>query len=53
VLDDGWTAVTRDRKLSAQAEHTVLVTEEGFEVMTLRKNAYLPPGFGEPTSPPG
>lgn len=33
---DGWTVVTRDRKLSAQWEHTVLVTPDGFEVLTLR-----------------
>ena len=36
VLDDGWTVVTRDRKLSAQWEHTVLVTTDGVEVLTLR-----------------
>lgn len=42
VLDDGWTAVTRDRKLSAQAEHTVLVTRDGYEVLTLREGCYLP-----------
>ncbi|MBA4502669.1 type I methionyl aminopeptidase [Marinobacterium marinum] len=33
---DGWTVVTLDRKLSAQTEHTVLVTETGYEVLTLR-----------------
>ncbi len=33
---DGWTVVTRDRKLSAQSEHTVLVTATGVEVLTLR-----------------
>ncbi|WP_457668575.1 type I methionyl aminopeptidase [Thiolapillus sp.] len=36
-LGDGWTVVTRDRKLSAQWEHTILVTESGHEVLTLRK----------------
>jgi len=36
VLPDGWTVVTRDRALSAQWEHTVLVTSDGFEVLTLR-----------------
>ena len=36
LLPDGWTAVTRDRKLSAQWEHTVLVTADGAEVLTLR-----------------
>ncbi|BAO44077.1 type I methionyl aminopeptidase [Thiolapillus brandeum] len=36
-LGDGWTVVTRDRKLSAQWEHTILVTGNGYEVLTLRK----------------
>ena len=35
LLPDGWTVVTRDRKLSAQWEHTVLVTSGGYEVLTL------------------
>jgi methionyl aminopeptidase len=35
VLSDGWTAVTRDRSLSAQFEHTVAVTETGVEIFTL------------------
>lgn len=35
VLDDGWTAVTRDRSLSAQFEHTVGVTSDGVEIFTL------------------
>ena len=39
---DGWTVVTRDKKLSAQWEHTVLVTSSGFEVLTLRQNEKLP-----------
>ena len=34
-LPDGWTIVTKDRSLSAQWEHTILVTETGYEVMTL------------------
>lgn len=33
---DGWTVVTRDKKLSAQSEHTILVTNTGYEVLTLR-----------------
>ncbi|MBF9043424.1 type I methionyl aminopeptidase [Rhodobacterales bacterium HKCCE4037] len=37
-LDDGWTIITRDRRLSAQFEHTVAVTETGVEVLTLREN---------------
>jgi methionyl aminopeptidase len=35
VLEDGWTAVTRDRSLSAQFEHTVGVTKDGVEIFTL------------------
>ena len=35
LLPDGWTVVTKDHKLSAQWEHTVLVTEAGYEVLTL------------------
>ena len=35
ILDDGWTAVTRDKKLSAQFEHTLAVTKHGYEVFTL------------------
>jgi methionyl aminopeptidase len=34
TLDDGWTAVTEDGRLSAHFEHTVAVTEEGPEVLT-------------------
>jgi len=37
VLKDGWTAVTKDRSLSAQWEHTILVTPTGYEVLTLRQ----------------
>ncbi|WP_230428061.1 type I methionyl aminopeptidase [Pseudomonas tohonis] len=37
TLADGWTVVTRDGSLSAQFEHTVLVTESGFRVLTLRE----------------
>jgi len=35
ILADGWTAVTRDRSLSAQYEHTVGVTDSGHEIFTL------------------
>ena len=38
LLPDGWTVVTKDHSLSAQWEHTVLVTETGYEVLTLRKD---------------
>jgi methionyl aminopeptidase len=37
LLPDGWTVVTKDRSLSAQWEHTVLVTSDGHEVLTLRE----------------
>ena len=36
VLNDGWTVVTQDRSLSAQWEHTILVTKDGFEILTKR-----------------
>ena len=36
VLPDQWTVVTKDRSLSAQWEHTLAVTEDGFEIMTIR-----------------
>jgi methionyl aminopeptidase len=38
MLDDGWTAVTRDGLPSAHFEHTVLVTESDPEILTLLKN---------------
>jgi methionyl aminopeptidase len=37
-LADNWTVVTKDRSLSAQWEHTILVTKDGFEILTLREN---------------
>lgn len=37
VLGDGWTAVTKDRSLSAQWEHTILITDHGHEILTLRQ----------------
>jgi methionyl aminopeptidase len=43
ILSDGWTAVTRDRELSAQFEHTVGITEDGCEVFTCS-----PAGFDKP-----
>jgi methionyl aminopeptidase len=36
LLSDDWTVVTRDRSLSAQWEHTILVTDDGYEVLTIR-----------------
>ena len=35
MLNDGWTAVTKDKKLSAQFEHTVGITEEGYEILLI------------------
>ena len=35
MLDDGWTAVTKDGKLSAQFEHTIAVTRNGVDILTL------------------
>lgn len=40
VQSDGWTALTRDGRLSAQTEHTILVTDHGYEVLTMRDNAF-------------
>ena len=37
LLNDGWTAVTKDKTLSAQFEHTVGVTNKGYEIFTLSK----------------
>ncbi|MDX9838845.1 MAG: M24 family metallopeptidase, partial [Azoarcus sp.] len=44
-LPDGWTIVTKDRSLSAQWEHAVLVTETGVEVLTLSANCPPPPAI--------
>jgi methionyl aminopeptidase len=44
-MGDGWTIKTRDRSLSAQWEHTVLVTETGFEVLTVSPAMPAPPAF--------
>jgi methionyl aminopeptidase len=44
-LADGWTVVTKDHSLSAQWEHTVLVTDSGFEVLTLSAGAPPPPSL--------
>ena len=42
LLGDGWTAITKDRKLSAQWEHAILVTPQGYEVLTLRHDESFP-----------
>ena len=46
TLKDGWTAVTKDKSLSAQFEHTVGVTKEGYEIFTLsKKGLNFPPNL--------
>jgi methionine aminopeptidase, type I len=41
LLPDGWTVVTKDRSLSAQWEHTILVTDSAYEVLTLRQGEVI------------
>jgi methionyl aminopeptidase len=50
VLSDGWTAVTRDRSLTAQFEHTVAVTDDGVEIFTLSPAGYDQPPYGPTTA---
>ena len=45
LLKDGWTAVTKDKSLSAQFEHTVGVTNDGFEIFTKSKKNYEQPPY--------
>ncbi len=45
ILGDGWTAVTRDRKLSAQFEHTIGVTKDGVEIFTLSPEGHTKPPY--------
>ena len=45
MLKDGWTAVTKDKSLSAQFEHTVGVTNDGFEIFTKSKKEYTQPPY--------
>ena len=45
ALADGWTIVTKDHSLSAQWEHTILVTDSGYEVMTVSDGTPPPPAF--------
>ena len=45
LLGDGWTVVTKDHSLSAQWEHTVLVTETGVEVLTLGEGSKRPASY--------
>ena len=45
MLSDGWTAVSKDKKLSAQFEHTIGITETGYEVFTLSKSGLDQPPY--------
>ena len=45
MLNDGWTAVTKDKKLSAQFEHTIGITDKGYEVFTLSKKGLDQPPY--------
>ena len=45
MLKDGWTAVTKDKKLSAQFEHTVGITDTGYEIFTLSKKTLDKPPY--------
>ena len=45
ILKDGWTAVSRDKSLSAQFEHTLCVTQSGYEVFTLSPKSLNYPPF--------
>ena len=45
VLNDGWTAVTKDKSLSAQFEHTLGITENGYEIFTESAKGYLKPPY--------
>ena len=45
MLNDGWTAVTRDKSLSAQFEHTLAVTETGYEIFTLSPKGWHKPPY--------
>jgi methionyl aminopeptidase len=47
VLADGWTAVTKDKSLSAQFEHSIGVTENGCEIFTLSPLGYTKPPYEE------
>jgi methionyl aminopeptidase len=46
VLEDGWTAVTRDRSLSAQFEHSIGITDEGCEIFTKSPKGFDQPPYG-------
>ena len=45
ILKDGWTVVTKDKKLSAQFEHTIGVTHDGYKIFTLSPKKYRKPPY--------
>ena len=45
LLNDGWTAVTKDKSLSAQYEHTLGITENGYEIFTESVKSYTKPPY--------
>ena len=45
ILDDGWTAVSKDKSLSAQFEHTVGIKDNGYEIFTESVNGYVKPPY--------
>ena len=47
ILPDGWTAVTRDRSLSAQFEHSIGVTADGCEIFTESPKGYTRPPYAD------
>lgn len=51
TLADQWTVVTRDHSLSAQWEHSILVTNDGYEVLTVSPNMPVPPAFIQASTP--
>jgi methionyl aminopeptidase len=47
TLEDNWTVVTRDGKKSAQFEHTIVVTDDGYEILTVSEKNYLKPPYNK------
>lgn len=47
IMDDGWTAITKDRKLSAQFEHSLAVTESGYEIFTQSSKGWHKPPYND------
>ncbi len=47
VLEDGWTAVTRDKSLSAQFEHSIAVTADGYEIFTMSPTGWTAPPYAD------